>query len=110
MNKMEIQKELLFMGIKPNIKGFTYIADAIEMYEPTIKMMDVYKTVAKKNNTTPIRAERAMRHAITIVLENSSVAESKIRGRYDIDISIPEKFTSNGFIALMKFVIDGLEG
>ena len=51
-----------------------------------------------------------MRHAITIVLENSSVAESKIRGRYDIDISIPEKFTSNGFIALMKFVIDGLEG
>ena len=48
MNKMEIQKELLFMGIKPNIKGFTYIADAIEMYEPTIKMMDVYKTVAKK--------------------------------------------------------------
>ena len=25
-------KELLFAGIKPNIKGFTYIADAIEMH------------------------------------------------------------------------------
>ena len=28
---MEIQKELLFMGIKPT-QRFTYIADAIEMY------------------------------------------------------------------------------
>ena len=32
MNKMEIQKELLFMGIKPNIKGFTYIARMLSKY------------------------------------------------------------------------------
>lgn len=59
------------IGIPTNIFGYQYITDAILMLQenPTlIKHVTkyLYPDIAKKNNTTSSRVERAIRHAIEI--------------------------------------------
>lgn len=67
MNREKIEDTLLAMGVPAGILGFNYIVDAIQIFDE--KGTDVqitkelYPAVAKKNNTTPSRAERAIRHA-----------------------------------------------
>ncbi len=59
------------IGVPAHIKGYKFLRDAIMM---TINDMDMinsitkvlYPTIAKKNNTTPSRVERAIRHAIEV--------------------------------------------
>ena len=59
------------IGIPAHIKGYHYLRDAIIM---AVEDMDVlnaitkilYPTVAKKNQTTSSRVERAIRHAIEV--------------------------------------------
>ena len=69
--RRKIENRLLELGIKPNLKGFSYICDSVEMITddtvPKHKMMYLYEVVAKKNNTTSTSVERAIRHAITKV-------------------------------------------
>lgn len=111
MNKQQIQKELLYIGIKPSIKGFEYITTAIELYKPNTKMIDVYKAVAEKHDTTPSRAERAIRHAKeTMLNECMPTLEERIKERYGISIIITDKFTNGDFIALMRIAIENMEG
>ena len=53
-------------GFNVNSKGFNYWIEAIELNIKNnclIKMGVVYKTIAKKNNDTKLRVERAMRTA-----------------------------------------------
>lgn len=56
-------------GILPNLKGYKYLKEAIvqgykdeESLEAVTKYL--YPEIAKNNNTTPERVERAIRHAI----------------------------------------------
>ncbi len=67
--RRKIEDRLLELGIKPNLKGFYYICDSVEMITddtvPKHKMMYLYEAVAKKNNTTSTSVERAIRHAIS---------------------------------------------
>lgn len=71
MNRAKIEDALLSMGVPSGIKGFSYIADAIEIFEErgtNIQITkELYPTVAEKNGTTPSRVERAIRHAFGIV-------------------------------------------
>lgn len=71
MNREKIEDTLIAMGIPAGIKGFTYIVDAIENFDErgtNIQITkELYPAIAKKNNTTPSRAERAIRHAFGIV-------------------------------------------
>lgn len=67
MNRAKIEDTLLAMGVPAGVKGFTYIADAIQIFDEKGTNISItkelYPAVAKKNNTTPSRAERAIRHA-----------------------------------------------
>ena len=67
--RRKIEDRLLELGIKPNLNGFGYICDFIELIiddeERKFKMMYLYSVVAKKNKTTSTSVERAIRHAIS---------------------------------------------
>lgn len=70
MNRAKIEDALLAMGIPAGIKGFAYIADAVEIINKrgnTISITkELYPDIAKRNNTTPLRVERAIRHAFEV--------------------------------------------
>lgn len=67
-------RELVFsymrrLGITPNLLGYKYLSDAIVMtiFSPKKKYRmtkELYPEIAKKNETTASRVERAMRNAI----------------------------------------------
>lgn len=67
MNRAKIEDTLLAMGVPAGIKGFNYIADAIQIFDEMGTNISItkelYPAIAKKNNTAPSRVERAIRHA-----------------------------------------------
>lgn len=71
MNRAKIEDVLLAMGVPAGILGFNYIADAIEIFEErgtNIRITkELYPSIAEKNNTTPSKVERAIRHAFEAV-------------------------------------------
>lgn len=71
MNRAKIEDVLLAMGIPAGIKGFNYIADAIEIFNERGTSIgitkELYPAIAKKNATTPQRVERGIRHALEVV-------------------------------------------
>jgi hypothetical protein len=51
-------------GIYPDVKGFTYIIDAVETFKPgKSTLMDVYAGVAEKHGVAPSNVEKCIRHA-----------------------------------------------
>lgn len=68
MNRAKIEDVLLAMGVPAGIKGFNYIADAVGIFDERGTNISItkelYPAVAEKNNTTPSRVERAIRHAL----------------------------------------------
>ena len=67
MNRTKIEDVLLAMGVPAGIKGFTYITDAIQIFDERGTNISItrelYPAIAERNNTTPPRTERAIRHA-----------------------------------------------
>lgn len=69
MDREKIQNFLLEKGFKPNLLGFKYLTDAIDIillnedyqYSITTKL---YPCIASKENTTCSKVERAIRHAL----------------------------------------------
>ena len=59
------KKKLLKFNIPADIKGFKYLNQAIQLYDPDIRIMELYDLIASKNNDTVYRVERAIRHAIS---------------------------------------------
>lgn len=67
----DITKMLHELGIPAHIKGYQYLRDAIYMSVEDMEMMSsvtkiLYPAIAKKNQTTASRVERAIRHAIEV--------------------------------------------
>lgn len=68
--KVEISKILKKLGVSPDLLGFAYLRDGIEMvmndetilHRSTTKIL--YPAVVLRYNTTPARVERAIRHAV----------------------------------------------
>lgn len=65
-----IARMLINDGIKPQNKGFRYLETAIRLVKEDVTYIDhitkrLYPAVAAEHDTTPMRAERAMRHAIS---------------------------------------------
>lgn len=77
MNRAKIEDVLLAMGVSAGIKGFNYIADAIEIFEERGTDISItkelYPAIAEKNNTTPSRVERAIWHAFERVRTRGNV-------------------------------------
>lgn len=65
---------LIEMGMPADIKGFHYIAEAMELMENEDMprywgwMTVLYGRLSEMHNDTPSRVERAIRHAFSIVL------------------------------------------
>ena len=58
---------LIEIGIPTNVDGFRYASEAIKLLMENENMpitKELYPTVAKSFNTTPIRVERCIRHGI----------------------------------------------
>ena len=71
--RKKIQDTLLGLGVTPNLKGFAFICDAVEMInkEGRIKVTYIYDKIARDNNEKTMRVERAIRHAISHVNEET---------------------------------------
>lgn len=85
MNRAKIEDTLLAMGVPAGIKGFNYIADAIQIFDERGANISItkelYPAVAERNNTTPSRTERAIRHAFEVVRSrkgNTEVVEKYV--------------------------------
>lgn len=95
------RKLLMSVGIDPSLLGYEYLVDAIlvcrtdKTYIVQITKK-LYPYVAKKNNTTPSRVERAMRHAI----ENATKRCPDICERLLFQPSLSNgKYTNSQFIS-----------
>ena len=67
--RKKLEDLLLQIGITPNLKGFAYICDMVELIDADPnrerKMLDMYTEVAKGNRTSRGAVERGIRHAIS---------------------------------------------
>jgi hypothetical protein len=64
-----ITNYLLSISVKPNTKGFVYLAEAVSIVKKhkgaKIRMFeDVYNKIGKKYDDNPLNVERALRYAI----------------------------------------------
>ncbi len=69
--EIEITNIIHEVGVPAHIKGYQYIRQAITMVVEDMELLgavtkELYPAIAKKNNTTPSRVERAIRHAIEV--------------------------------------------
>ena len=66
------------IGVPAHIKGYTFLRDAIMMSINDMEMINcvtkvLYPAIAKKNNTTSSRVERAIRHAIEVAWSRGEI-------------------------------------
>ena len=103
--KRRVTKMIQDLGVPANIKGYAYLRDAILLSIANPDAINsitkvLYPEVAKINQTTPTRVERAIRHAIEVAWSrgNNEMAE-KIFG-YTVNLT-RGKPTNSEFIALI---------
>lgn len=91
------------IGIPAHIKGYHYLRDSILMAVDDMEVLNaitkiLYPTVAKKNQTTSSRVERAIRHAIDIVwIKGNQELLKEIFGTFVMEGQ--ERPTNSQFIA-----------
>ena len=93
------------VGIPANIKGYSYLRDAIMMTIRDSEMMhavtkQLYPEVAKRHKTTSSRVERAIRHAIEVACTRGN--EEFFYKLFGYTVStLKGKPTNSEFIALI---------
>ena len=93
------------VGVPAHIKGYQYLRDAIMMSVNDMEMLNsitkiLYPTIAKKNNTTSSRVERAIRHAIEVAWSRGKMDTIEELFGYTINMG-KGKPTNSEFIALI---------
>ena len=85
MDEFTIKDFLLANGIKPHLKGFDYLATAVELYDKKKNVVSwLYIRVAEKHNTTPQGCERAIRHCMKS--SNVTGTNSEVIARFNYQI------------------------
>ncbi len=93
------------VGVPAHIKGYQYLRDAIMMVVEDSEMLNsitkiLYPTIAKRNQTTPSRVERAIRHAIEVAWSRGNM--DTINALFSYTVSTGKgKPTNSEFIALI---------
>lgn len=93
------------VGVPAHIKGYQYLRDAILMVIREPEMLNsitkiLYPTIAKRNQTTPSRVERAIRHAIEVAWSRGNM--DVINALFSYTVSTGKgKPTNSEFIALI---------
>lgn len=93
------------IGVPAHIKGYQYLRDAITI---VVKDMDIlsavtkelYPMIAKMNNTTPSRVERAIRHAIEVAWNRGKIETIDALFGYTVK-NDKGKPTNSEFIAII---------
>ncbi len=94
------------VGVPAHIKGYQYLRDAIMMVIREPEMLNsitkiLYPTIAKRNQTTPSRVERAIRHAIEVAWSRGNM--DIINSLFSYTVSTGKgKPTNSEFIALIS--------
>ncbi len=93
------------VGVPAHIKGYQYLRDAIMMSVNDMDMLNsitkiLYPSIAKKNNTTSSRVERAIRHAIEVAWSRGKMDTIEELFGYTINTG-KGKPTNSEFIALI---------
>lgn len=75
---VEITNIIHEIGVPAHIKGYQYLRDAILMVVDNVELLgaitkELYPAIAFKNNTTPSRVERAIRHAIEVAWNRGKI-------------------------------------
>ncbi len=75
---LEITNIIHEIGVPAHIKGYQYLRDAIVMVVENMELLgaitkELYPAIAFKNNTTPSRVERAIRHAIEVAWNRGKI-------------------------------------
>lgn len=102
----DITKMLHELGIPAHIKGYQYLRDAISMSVEDQEMMSsvtkiLYPAIAKRNQTTASRVERAIRHAIEVAWGRGKMETIDEVFGYTISTG-KGKPTNSEFIALIS--------
>ena len=93
------------IGVPAHIKGYQYLRDAIILCVNDMEMLNsitkiLYPTIAKRQQTTPSRVERAIRHAIEVVWSRGKM--DTIDELFGYTVSTGKgKPTNSEFIALI---------
>ena len=93
------------LGIPAHIKGYRYVREAIILAVGNAGIIDaitkeLYPQVAKMFQTTPSRAERAIRHAIEVAWDRGDLETLQRYFGYTVS-NIKGKPTNSEFIALV---------
>lgn len=94
------------IGVPAHIKGYTYLRDAIIMVVDDPSMINfvtkkLYTSVAEKNDTTPSRVERAIRHAIEVAWDRGDIETLNSYFGYTVH-NQRGKPTNSEFIAMIS--------
>ena len=97
------------IGVPAHIKGYHYLRDSILMAIDDMEVLNaitkiLYPTVAKKNQTTSSRVERAIRHAIEVAWSRGKLDTLEALFGYTVSNG-KGKPTNSEFIALVADTI-----
>ena len=101
------------IGIPPHIKGYQFLRDGIKYVVEDPSVINsitgkLYPFIAQKNDTTPSKVERAIRHAIGVAWNRGKI--DSINNLFGVKVySQNEKPTNGEFIALLadKMLLEG---
>jgi len=103
--EIEITNIIHEIGVPAHIKGYHYLRDAIIMVVDDIELLgavtkELYPAIAKANNTTPSRVERAIRHAIEVAWNRGKLETINALFGYTVQ-NDKGKPTNSEFIAII---------
>lgn len=78
MIKDRAKDVLIKMGMPVSILGLKYIVDAMELFDSgleDVKIIALYEEIGKKYNVSGSRVERAIRHALGLVITKGKLSE-----------------------------------
>lgn len=93
------------VGVPAHIKGYQYLRHAITMVVEDMDLLgavtkELYPAIAKMNNTTPSRVERAIRHAIEVAWNRGKIETINALFGYTVH-NDKGKPTNSEFIAII---------
>ncbi|MCL2436591.1 MAG: sporulation transcription factor Spo0A [Clostridiales bacterium] len=103
--EIDITNMIHEVGVPAHIKGYQYLRDAITMVVDDMDLLgavtkELYPSIAKRNNTTPSRVERAIRHAIEVAWNRGRIETINTLFGYTVH-NDKGKPTNSEFIAII---------
>lgn len=105
MNRSDVEKILIDIGMKTNLLGFEYITDAVMIIyesEKKKKICDIYKEIAEKSGKTASSVERAIRAEIAVARKKTS--NPKLTEKYLGDINSNNSQSITQIVKVMNIV------